>query len=115
MPDDVNEQDSHYSQPLEVQSTSGKTEKFGAPETFRASADHYTSPPDDKAGGNGGFKVVMLNRKSLDNFEAELTSADDVEITPEYVILQATGPDGRAVLYGIWIFEDEEGGSVREG
>ncbi|KAK5729730.1 hypothetical protein LTR17_011696 [Elasticomyces elasticus] len=94
--------------------TSGKTKEFGAPETFRASADHYTSSPDDnlKAGGNGGFEVVMLNRKSLDNFEAELTSADDVEITPEYVVLHNTGPDYGAVIFGIWIFEDGEGGST---
>ncbi|KAK5734491.1 hypothetical protein LTR17_008851 [Elasticomyces elasticus] len=57
----------------------------------------------------------MLNRKSVDNFEAELNSADDVEITPEYVILQATRPDGGAVIYGTWIFEDGEGGSTQEG
>ncbi|KAK5675680.1 hypothetical protein LTS10_011780 [Elasticomyces elasticus] len=74
---------------------------------------HYTSSPDDQAGGNGGFKVV--NRKSLDNFEAELTSADGVEITPEYVILQTTGPDGGAVIYGTWIFEHGEAGVLGRG
>ncbi|KAK3635229.1 hypothetical protein LTR56_014838 [Elasticomyces elasticus] len=47
----------------------------------------------------------MLDRKSVDNFEAELSSADDVR----------SPPNGGAVIYGIWIFEDGEGGSIREG
>ncbi|KAK5730016.1 hypothetical protein LTR17_011419 [Elasticomyces elasticus] len=66
----------------------------------------------------GRYNAMILNRKSLENFEAELKSADDVEITEEYVILQSTmGDEGTPVIYGIWIFEDgdaEGGASTRE-
>lgn len=53
------------------------------------------------------YTVVIPNRKSLDNFITELLSADDVEITEQYVILQATGEDGTPQIYGLWIFSDE--------
>ncbi|KAK3655421.1 hypothetical protein LTR22_010306, partial [Elasticomyces elasticus] len=49
--------------------------------------------------GNGGFKVLMLNRKSLDNFQAEMTSVDNVEITPELLgqmwVMDVRGWGGR--------------------
>ncbi|KAK3652481.1 hypothetical protein LTR56_005192 [Elasticomyces elasticus] len=67
--------------------------------------------------GTARYNAMILNRKSLENFEAELKSADDVEITEEYVILQAMGDEGTPVIYGIWIFEDgdaEGGRSTRE-
>ncbi|KAK4961090.1 hypothetical protein LTR10_001580 [Elasticomyces elasticus] len=68
--------------------------------------------------GTARYNAMILNRKSLENFEAELKSADDVEITEEYVILQSTmGDEGTPVIYGIWIFEDgdaEGGRSTRE-
>lgn len=54
------------------------------------------------------YTVMMLNRKSLDNFVTELLSADDVEITEQYVILQAAGEDGTPQIYGLWIFSDGE-------
>ncbi|KAK5125556.1 hypothetical protein LTR85_000667 [Meristemomyces frigidus] len=54
------------------------------------------------------YNAVILNRKSLDNFIKELVSADDVEITEQYVILQATGDDGTPQIYGLWIFSDGE-------
>ncbi|QIW98973.1 hypothetical protein AMS68_004491 [Peltaster fructicola] len=53
------------------------------------------------------YTVVVLNRKSLDNFVMELTSADDVEITNEYVILQSTNDSGVPTIYGLWIFNDD--------
>ncbi|TKA64269.1 hypothetical protein B0A55_02568, partial [Friedmanniomyces simplex] len=59
--------------------------------------------------GLGRYKAMILNRKGLDNFTTDLLHADDVEITDEYVILQAMGEEGTPVIYGIWIFED--GGS----
>ncbi|KAK3116164.1 hypothetical protein LTR53_003773 [Teratosphaeriaceae sp. CCFEE 6253] len=55
------------------------------------------------------YSVFIMNRKSLENFEADLRSADEVEVAGEYVILQVGG-----VIYGVWIFEDggfEEGGT----
>ncbi|KAK5115900.1 hypothetical protein LTR62_000356 [Meristemomyces frigidus] len=63
----------------------------------------------------GRYNTVILNRKSLDNFIMELKSGDDVEITPEFVILQTKAEDGMDMINGIWIFEDGEGKpSVKE-
>lgn len=54
------------------------------------------------------YNAVILNRKSLDNFITELVSADDVEITDEYVILQVLGGDGTPRIFGLWIYSEEE-------
>lgn len=69
--------------------------------------------------GRVGYNVMILNRKSLDNFTCELVSAEDVEVTEQYVILQAMGEDGvTPAIYGIWIFSDAkaegQGPSTRE-
>ncbi|KAI7280763.1 hypothetical protein KC345_g4561 [Hortaea werneckii] len=56
--------------------------------------------------GRGRYTAIILNRKSLDNFVTELVSADDVEVTEQYVILQTTSEDGRMEIYGLWIFDD---------
>ncbi|GAB1733497.1 hypothetical protein NU195Hw_g635t1 [Hortaea werneckii] len=63
--------------------------------------------------GRGRYTAIILNRKSLDNFVTELVSADDVEVTEQYVILQTTAEDGRVEIYGLWIFDDSssEGGT----
>lgn len=53
------------------------------------------------------YSVIILNRKSLDNFIVELVSADNVEITDSYVILQSQGEDGVDQIYGLWIFSEE--------
>lgn len=53
------------------------------------------------------YNVVILNRKSLENFVAELMSEDDIEVTEQYVILQVVGGDGAPMIYGLWIFSDE--------
>lgn len=55
------------------------------------------------------YNVVILNRKSLDNFITELVSGEDIEITEQYVILQILGEDGTPSIYGLWIFEDGSG------
>jgi len=55
------------------------------------------------------YNVVILNRKSLDNFITELVSGEDIEITEQYVILQVLGEDGAPSIYGLWIFEDGSG------
>ncbi|MCJ1480871.1 hypothetical protein MMC06_001026 [Schaereria dolodes] len=49
------------------------------------------------------YSVFVLNRKSLDNFNAELLSLADIEITEEYIILQ-TAKEGEHLVYGLWIF-----------
>jgi hypothetical protein len=51
------------------------------------------------------FSVVILNRRGLENFEAELKSKDDIEITDEYVILKGEGDEG-PIIYGLWIFAE---------
>lgn len=53
------------------------------------------------------YSVIILNRKSLDNFIVELVSAEHVEITDSYVILQTPGADGQELIYGLWIFSEE--------
>lgn len=53
------------------------------------------------------YNVVILNRKSLDNFVTELVSEDDIEVTEQYVILQVQGENGVPTIYGLWIFSDE--------
>lgn len=58
------------------------------------------------AGHGARFKLIILNRKGMDNFTTELISADDVEVTDEYVILQSTTAAGEPVIHGIWIFDD---------
>ena len=60
------------------------------------------------AGANySRYSVIILNRKSLDNFIVELVSADNVEITDSYVILQSPSADGVEQIYGLWIFSEE--------
>lgn len=60
--------------------------------------------------------VVVLNRRGLDNFILHLKSAEEVDLTEEYVILQGNGRDdlgrgdkGEGKVYGLWIFEEGEG------
>ncbi|KAL1590479.1 hypothetical protein WHR41_00683 [Cladosporium halotolerans] len=53
------------------------------------------------------YSVIILNRKSLDNFIVELESANNVEITDSYVILQTPAEDGTLQIYGLWIFSEE--------
>lgn len=69
------------------------------------------SPSSPSTTNSPRFKVVILNRKSLENFVADLCSPDDVEVTEQYVILQVASEDtreGESRVYGLWIFDDEE-------
>ncbi|KAF6241868.1 hypothetical protein HO173_000580 [Letharia columbiana] len=70
-----------------------------------------------------GHAVVVLNRRGLDNFVLHLKSAEEVDVTDEYIILQGNSADnlghGNAdeqKVYGLWIFEEEQGSTkgVRE-
>lgn len=70
-----------------------------------------------------GHAVVVLNRRGLDNFILRLKSAEDVDVSGEYIIVQGNGADnlgnGNAdeqKVYGLWIFEEEQGSTkgVRE-
>ncbi|MCJ1340770.1 hypothetical protein MMC09_006066 [Bachmanniomyces sp. S44760] len=51
------------------------------------------------------YSVVVLNRRGLDNFNVELRSSEDVEITDMYIILQSNA-DGIPHVYGLWIFSE---------
>lgn len=53
-----------------------------------------------------GFSVVILNRKSLNNFIIDITGTNQVELTEQYVILQGV-EDGAPQIYGVWIFSEE--------
>jgi hypothetical protein len=52
------------------------------------------------------YAVIVLNRRGLENFSAELFQSDGVELTTEYIILQAPGPEQEPAIFGIWIFSD---------
>ena len=63
-----------------------------------------------------GHAVVVLNRRGLDNFVLPLKSAEEVDVTPEYIILQGNGEGNTGngdsegqKAYGLWIFEEEFG------
>ncbi|WPH00777.1 Hypothetical protein R9X50_00360700 [Acrodontium crateriforme] len=61
------------------------------------------------------YNVMLLNRKSLENFITELFSPEDIEITEEYVILQVIGDDGIPQIFGLWIFsEGDDGQNTRD-
>ena len=51
------------------------------------------------------YSVFVLNRRGMNNFDLELTSANEVELTTEYIILQ-TEEEGAAKVYGLWIFSE---------
>jgi hypothetical protein len=53
------------------------------------------------------FDVIILNRRGFDNFEHELKSSEDVEVTSEYVILKGESNQGEEVIYGLWIFAEQ--------
>jgi hypothetical protein len=53
------------------------------------------------------FSVIILNRRSLENFDWEISSAEDMEITEDFIIVR-----GEEKVYGIWIFEEPEGSTA---
>ncbi|KAF2484503.1 hypothetical protein BDY17DRAFT_295781 [Neohortaea acidophila] len=60
------------------------------------------------------YNVILLNRKSLDNFVTELVSGENVEITEQYIILQVLADDGTPNIYGLWIFSDDDAPGTKE-
>ncbi|CAD6590156.1 MAG: hypothetical protein ASARMPRED_004592 [Alectoria sarmentosa] len=65
---------------------------------------------------NEGHAVVVLNRRGLSNFILHLKSAEEVDVTDDYIILQGNGGDNigngsadEQKVYGLWIFEEEQG------
>jgi hypothetical protein len=51
------------------------------------------------------YAVMVLNRRGLENFNLELLSEEEVEITDEYIILQS--PDANMPhVYGLWVFSE---------
>ncbi|KAH0559469.1 hypothetical protein GP486_004015 [Trichoglossum hirsutum] len=53
------------------------------------------------------YAVIILNRRGLDNFTAELLQGDDVDVASEYVILRVSADDGQEQrIYGLWIFSE---------
>lgn len=49
------------------------------------------------------YSAVMLNRKGLDNFAAEIKSTNDVELTEDLMIYVKGGDGEDANIYGLWI------------
>lgn len=75
--------------------------------------------------GEAKYSVFVLNRRGLNNFDAELVSGEDVELTEEYVILKidgqtdgqdetTRGTSGEARIYGLWIFSEPAPSSTAE-
>ncbi|KAI9824758.1 MAG: hypothetical protein M1832_001586 [Thelocarpon impressellum] len=52
------------------------------------------------------YVAIVLNRRGLENFSAELLDGGDVEVTEEYVILRVTEDGEEQKIYGLWIFSE---------
>lgn len=63
--------------------------------------------------GRSGYKLLILNRKGLENWEFDIQSEEAIQVTEEYVIVQKEDEQGEEQIYGIWIFE-EKGGHTRD-
>ena len=65
--------------------------------------------------GEDRYTALVLNRRGLENFEAELREADNtgVEITDEYVIVSLM-EDGVQRIFGIFIFSEGPGSSTEK-
>lgn len=50
------------------------------------------------------FSVIILNRRGLDNFAADLHAPEEIEATEQFIILSGSG-DGEAG-HGLWIFSE---------
>jgi Dcp1-like decapping family protein len=65
------------------------------------SPDVVTSPHDNLL---ERFSVIILNRRGLDNFSADIPAPEFIESTEEFIIL--SGEDESAEGFGLWIFSD---------
>ncbi|KAL2433413.1 hypothetical protein ABEF95_005051 [Exophiala dermatitidis] len=63
--------------------------------------------------GEDRYCAIVLNRRGLDNFQAELREGENagVEITGEYVIISFKEGDEQKI-YGVYIFHDAPGSST---
>lgn len=92
-------------------------------------SESHDQSQDDATEGIERYAVVVLNRRGLENFSFDLESADSVEVTEEYVLLQGEeevgegdetdGPglervERRPVVYGVWIFAEPSPSSTSE-
>lgn len=62
---------------------------------------------------NGGekYSVVVLNRKGLNDFICPLSG--DIDYEAGYIILRSTSDEaGEENIWGLWIFEEDEGSST---
>lgn len=66
--------------------------------------------------GEDRYAAIVLNRRGLENFEAELRQEADVEITEDFSILKIQSPDaGEAEkIIGLWIFSEPAPSSTSE-
>ena len=85
--------------------TSAKWEKVGIEGTL------FVCGLQSSETARNRFAVFILNRRGLDNFFLELESSESVEVTTEYVIVQAETQDMPEV-YGIWIYQEPEPSST---
>jgi len=65
--------------------------------------------------GEDRYAVIILNRRGMENFDAELREADNtgVEITDEYVIVSLMEDDVQRI-FGIFIFSEGPGSSTEK-
>lgn len=63
--------------------------------------------------GEDRFNVIVLNRRGLENFEAELTEDESggVELTDDYIIV-TSNVSGQPTASGIWVFSEGPGSST---
>jgi hypothetical protein len=61
------------------------------------------------------YRAIVLNRRGLENFEAELREADNagVEVTDDYVIVSLM-EEGKQKIFGIFIFSEGPGSSTEK-
>jgi len=75
-------------------------------------------PGPDKPSGTECFKAIVLNRRGLDNFAAELLAPEDVDITEEYIIIKGIGnsesTEQAPEIYGLWVFAEPAPGSTSQ-
>ncbi|KAK0568068.1 hypothetical protein OC861_002312 [Tilletia horrida] len=57
---------------------------------------------------------IILNRNGLENFVVYISAADDLEVTPEFILYRPDVPlpeddeDGAGPTFAIWVFEEQE-------
>jgi Dcp1-like decapping family len=85
-------------------SATGQWEKTGIEGTLfivHQSPEYIAAPHETQP---QKFSVIILNRRGLDNFAADLHSPEYIEQTEEFIIL--SGEDENDEGYGLWIFAE---------